>query len=194
MRDMDNLGWLIPVIIVAVIVIAALVWFFATRARLQSASVRVDEAWNDIADQIKRRSDLVPSLISSVSEYTGERQQVFGELSAASDDAVASTGPMDAAQAEDRFQGALRSLFGLATGYPQLTQNPNFLQLKADLVQTEDKIQTARRNYNGTVRGFNRQVTAFPNRIVAGSAHAHPRDFYEVNDRAAISEPPRVQF
>lgn len=191
---MDNLGWLIPVIIVAVIVIALAVWFFITRKRLQTATTQVDESWNDVADQLKRRNDLVPNLVASVREFAGEEQQVYGELEQASADAVASTGPNEAAEAENRFQGALRSLFGLVSGYPQLANQPNFLQLKADLVQTEDKIQAARRNYNGTVRGYNRQISRFPNNLVAGSAHAEERAIYEVADRAAISEPPRVQF
>lgn len=191
---MDNLGWLIPVIIVAVIVIALAAWFFITRKHLQTATAQVDASWNDVADQLKRRNDLIPNLVAAVREFAGPEQQVYAELESASADAVASSGPNDAAAAENRFQGALRSVFGLVSGYPQLSNQPNFLQIKADLVQTEDKIQAARRNYNSTVRGYNRHISRFPNSLVAGSAHAEERAIYEVTDRAAISEPPRVQF
>lgn len=100
----------------------------------------------------------------------------------------------EASVAENHLQGALRSLFAVAEAYPQLQASNNFTQLQRDLVQTEDKIQSSRRYYNGSVRELNTSIKVFPNNVVAGPFGFSEREFFDVADRAAISEPPRVQF
>ena len=189
-----QLDWLIPVGIAAAIIVLLLVWFFVARARLRAHDLRADEAWHEISMQLKRRADLVPSVVEAVRGHAQHGDQAFAEIEQARADTLGAESPAAASAAENRFQGALRSLFGVADAYPQLTASPDFLRIKADLVQTEDKLQASRRNYNGAVRGLNAAVGAFPNRLVAGTAGVHRREFFEVSDRAAISEPPRVQF
>ena len=92
------------------------------------------------------------------------------------------------------MQTALKSIFAVAEAYPQLQASQNFLQLQSELVDTEDKIQAARRFYNGGVREFNTKNRVFPNSLFAKRLGFSERDFFEVSEPSAIAEPPRVQF
>jgi LemA protein len=92
------------------------------------------------------------------------------------------------------MQAALKSIFAVAEAYPQLFASQNFLELQAALVDTEDKIQAARRFYNGGVRELNTKIQVFPNNIWANKLKFGEREFFDVADAAAISEPPRIQF
>ena len=96
--------------------------------------------------------------------------------------------------AEGHMQTALKSIFAVAEAYPQLQASQNFLRLQADLVDTEDKIQASRRFYNGGVREFNTKIKVFPNNLFARRLGFTEREFFEVDNLAAIAEPPRVQF
>lgn len=189
-----QLEWLIPVGIAVAVIVLLLVWFFVARSRLRGHDARADAAWHEIELQLKRRADLVPAVTAAVRDHAQHGEQALVEIERARAETLSADSPVAASTAENHFQGALRGLFGVADAYPQLTASPDFLRLKSDLVQTEDKLQTSRRNYNGAVRSLNAAVTTFPNRLVAGPAGVRQREFFEVTDRAAISEPPRVQF
>jgi LemA protein len=119
---------------------------------------------------------------------------VFEDVTRARSETLQASTPGQASQAENHLQGALRSLFAVAEAYPQLQASNNFTQLQRDLVQTEDKIQSSRRYYNGSVRELNTSIKVFPNNLIAGPFGFHDHEFFDVADRAAISEPPRVQF
>ena len=103
-------------------------------------------------------------------------------------------GSGDPVTAENHFQQALKSLFAVAEAYPQLQANQNFLQLQAELVDTEDKIQASRRFYNGGVRELNTKIKVFPNTLFVRGLGFTEREFFEVDEPSAIAEPPKVQF
>ena len=92
------------------------------------------------------------------------------------------------------MQEALKSIFAVAEAYPQLQASQNFLQLQAELVDTEDKIQSARRFYNGGVRELNTKLKLFPNNVFASNFGISEREFFEVENPEAIAEAPRIQF
>ncbi|KAB1643255.1 LemA family protein [Gulosibacter chungangensis] len=191
---MDQLGWIIPVGIVVVLLIVVLLWVWLIYNKLTKQNVRVDEAWSDITVQLKRRADLIPNLVETVKSYASHESKVFDDVTQARSEILSAQSPAEASTAENHVQGALRSLFAVAEAYPQLQASANFSQLQSDLVQTENKIQSSRRYYNGSVRQLNTSVKSFPNNLVAGPLGFPEREFFEVADRAAISEPPRVQF
>ena len=187
--------WLWIVIgIVVVIAIVVGIYFWATYNGLVRLGVRVDEAWSDITVQLKRRADLIPNLIETVKGYAAHEKEVFERVSQARQASLSASTPKEAAAAETQMQGALRSIFAVAEAYPQLQASQNFLQLQAELVDTEDKIQAARRFYNGGVRELNTRIKVFPNNLFAKGLGFTERDFFEVADPSAIAEPPRVQF
>ncbi|TAM68348.1 MAG: LemA family protein [Microbacteriaceae bacterium] len=188
------MDWLIPVIIAVVILLIIGIYLWATYNSLVTLNVRVDEAWSDITVQLKRRADLIPNLIETVKGYAAHERGVFENVTKARAETLSAQGPADASIAENHMQSALKSIFAVAEAYPQLQASQNFLQLQAELVDTEDKIQASRRFYNGGVRELNTKIKVFPNNVFAKRLGFSSRDFFEVADIAAVAEPPRVQF
>jgi LemA protein len=163
---------------------------------LVHAKVRVDEAWSDITVQLKRRADLIPNLVSTVKGYAAHEKGVFEEVTAARSSMLDAGSPKKAAEAENQFQEALKSIFAVAEAYPDLKANENFKELQAELTDTEDKIQAARRFYNGSARDLNIKIQTVPTNIVAGMLGFKQREFFEVGEAesAAIAEPVDVKF
>ncbi|CAN7386898.1 LemA family protein [Microbacterium maritypicum] len=186
--------WLVPVLIVVGVILLVGIYLWATYNSLVQLNVRVDEAWSGITVQLKRRADLIPNLIETVKGYASHEKAVFENVTRARAETLSAGGPGEAGIAEGHLQQALRSLFAVAEAYPQLQASTNFLQVQQALVDTEDKIQAARRFYNGGVRELNTKIKVFPNNLFAKGLGFSEREFFEVADSSAISEPPRVQF
>ncbi|WP_406249437.1 LemA family protein [Microbacterium sp. M] len=186
--------WLVPVLIVVGVIVIIGIYLWATYNSLVQLNVRVDEAWSGITVQLKRRADLIPNLIESVKGYASHEKAVFENVTRARAETLSASGPGEAGIAEGHLQQALKSLFAVAEAYPQLQASQNFLQVQHSLVDTEDKIQAARRFYNGGVRELNTKIKVFPNNLFARGLGFSEREFFEVADGTTISEPPRVQF
>lgn len=180
-------------IILGIVVLLAL-FMWMTYNGLVTLKVRVDEAWSDITVQLKRRLDLIPNLVNSVKGYAAHESGVFEKVTEARANALNAKGVKETAAAENQFEGALKSLFAVAESYPDLKANQNFLQLQQELVDTEDKIQAARRFYNGGVRDLNTKIQIFPNNIFAGMLGFKSREFFEVEDMAKAEQPVEVKF
>jgi len=165
---------------------------------LVNNKVRVDEAWSDITVQLKRRADLIPNLIETVKGYAKHEKGVFEEVTKARANALNAQekGPKETAQAENVFSEALKSMFAVSENYPDLKADKNFKHLQEELVDTEDKIQAARRFYNGSARDLNIKIKTFPNILIAGPMGFTEREFFEVEDSEAanISKPVGVKF
>lgn len=179
-------------IIVAVLVVGLIVMYNG----LVRANVRVNEAWSDITVQLKRRADLVPNLIETVKGYAAHEKEVFENVTKARSDLLGAEGVKETAEAENQFQAALKSIFAVAEAYPDLKANENFKHLQEELVDTEDKIQAARRFYNGSARDLNIKVQTFPTNIFAGMMGFKEREFFEVDETeaASIQNPTKVAF
>ncbi len=175
-----------------VAVLALFLWI--TYNGLVTLKLRVDEAWSDISVQLKRRLDLIPNLVNSVKGYAAHEASVFQNVTEARANTLNAQGVKETAAAENQFEAALKSLFAVAESYPQLRANENFLQLQQELVDTEDKIQAARRFYNGGVRDLNTKIQVFPNNVFAGMLGFKQREFFEVEDLATAQKPVNVQF
>ena len=186
--------WLIPVLIVVALVAIVGIYLWSTYNSLVTLNVRVDEAWSDITVMLKRRADLLPNLIETVKGYAAHEKSVFENVTRARAETLSAQGPADASAAENHMQTALKSIFAVAEAYPQLQASQNYLQLQGAIVDTEDKIQAARRFYNTGVREMNTKIKVFPNNLFAVNLGFTEREFFEVSDSAAIAEPPRVQF
>ncbi|MBO2989373.1 LemA family protein [Leucobacter tardus] len=185
---------MIALLIALGIVVILVIYVWATYNSLVTLRVRVDEAWSDITVQLKRRADLIPTLVDTVKGYAAHERGVFESVTSARAETLSAQGPAEASVAENHMQEALKSIFAVAEAYPQLQASQNFLQLQGELVDTENKIQASRRFYNGGVREFNTKIQVFPNTIFVRGLGFRERDFFEVEDVASISEPPRIQF
>ncbi len=182
-------------ILIAVAVVVVL-WVIGVYNHLVRLVQRAKEAWADIDVQLKRRYDLIPNLVETVKGYAAHEKGVFENVTAARSAAMGvGTSVADKSKAENMLSGALKSLFAVAEAYPDLKANQNFLDLQRQIADTEDKIQAARRFYNGNVRDLNTSIQVFPGSIIAGMFHFEPREFFELGDAdAAAKEPVKVQF
>ena|SRR5579862_5891491 len=183
------------VIVLIVIIVLVLLGIYIYNS-LVRAKNRTDEAWSDISVQLKRRYDLIPNLVESVKGYASHEKTVFEDVTEARANALNAQTVTEAAKADNQFQSALKSLFAVAENYPQLRATENFQQLSSEITDTEDKIQAARRFYNGAVRDLNIKIQSFPTNLFAGMLGFKPRDFFDVPDgeAAAVNEPVKVDF
>ena len=151
----------------------------------------VREAWAGIDTELKRRYDLIPNLVETVKGYAAHEREVLERVVEARTRAVASTGsPGEQARDENFLVQALRQLFALREGYPDLKANQNFLALQGQLAETEDRIQASRRLYNGNVREYNNRCEMFPTNVLARMFHFQSAEFFEIEsaiERAAPS-------
>ncbi|MBI2098967.1 LemA family protein [Candidatus Uhrbacteria bacterium] len=179
----------------AAIIVAVLLatWLVATYNSLITRRNRVDESWSDIDVQLKRRYDLIPNLVEAVKGYMKHETSVFEKVTAARAAAMGAKTLDEHGAAENMLTGALKSLFAVAENYPDLKASQNFLQLQDELKDAEDKIQAARRFYNGNVRDFNTAIQTFPRNLVASIFGFAARDFFELQEEAARIAP-KVQF
>ncbi|MFA5413157.1 MAG: LemA family protein [Patescibacteria group bacterium] len=172
------------------------VWLIATYNGLITLRNRTDEAWSDIDVQLKRRYDLIPNLVETVKGYAGHEKEVFEKVTlarAAAINAEKSGNPAEIAKTENMLAGTLKTLFAVAESYPDLKASGNFMKLQDELSDTENKIQAARRFYNGNVRDFNTKMEQFPTNMVAGMFGFKSREFFEIEEPAQ-REAVKVQF
>lgn len=184
-------------LIIGLVVVALLaVFVIAIYNSLVKSKVRVEEAWSDITVQLKRRYDLIPNLVNTVKGYAKHESSVFQNVTEARSNAMQAEGPHDKAQAENMIQDALKSLFAVSEDYPDLKADQNFKALQDELVDTEDKIQAARRFYNGAARDLNIKIKTFPNIIFAGALGFGEREFFDVDEAEseAVAKPTEVKF
>lgn len=187
-------GLLIPIVIVVVLIVAFVLYLWVTRSALVGLKARIDEAWRDITAERTHRAELVEPLAERVHGYATHERGVFDAVERARAETLRASTPGDATVAENHLQQSLKSVFGAASSYPQLLASPDFLQLQADLVETEERMRASRRFYNGAVREFNAKIQVFPNNLFARRLGFSRRDFFEAADSAGVAEPPRVQF
>lgn len=169
------------------IVLAGIVvlWLVMTFNRLITLRNRVHEAASDIEVQTKRRWDLIPNLVQTVKGYMTHESAVFEKVTEARTRAMGAGEGKEKAQAENMLSGTLKSLFAVAENYPDLKANENFNKLHDQLAETEDKIQAARRFYNGNVRDFNTKIETFPTNMIAGMFGFKKAEFFDAPDSEA---------
>ena len=190
------------IVLIVLVVVAAFV-VFTYNGLIQRRNV-VDEAWNQISVQLKRRHDLIPNLVNAVKGYMDFEQETLTRVVEARGAAVSASqaGPAGAAQqaqAENFLTGALRQLFALVENYPDLKANQNVLQLQEELTTTENQIGFSRQHYNSVVRDFNTSIQTFPSVLIAGTFGFRARDYFQIEEADAAvptvnlrNEPPQA--
>lgn len=177
---MSTVFWVILAILL--ILIIAIISMYNGLIRLKN---RVEEAWSDIDVQLKRRYDLIPNLIETVKGYASHEKETLEKVIQARNSAMSIQSSPDVEgrlKAENTLSSTLKSIFALSESYPDLKANQNFLELQKELSDTENKIQAARRFYNGNVRDFNIKLQVFPTNIIAKQLGFSARNFFEIED------------
>jgi len=183
-----NLGWIIPVGII--LVLAA--WGVSKYNMLISQNEVVTTAWAQVENQLQRRFDLIPNLVSTVKGITGQEQEVFGAIAEARTRYSGATTADERASAAGQVESALGRLLVITENYPQLQSSQAFRDLMVQLEGTENRIATERMKYNDQVRILNTSVKRFPTVIFARLFGINERTYFEVSDVA--SQNPTVNF
>jgi len=177
------------------IVVVLLIWIIGSYNRLITMVNRAKEAWADIDVQLKRRYDLIPNLVNTVKGYATHEQTAFEKVIQARAAAMGAGNINEKGQAEATLAGALKSVFAIAEAYPELKANQNFLALQTELSDTENKIQAARRFYNGNVRDLNTSIQVFPTNILASMFKFSQMEFFQLEgEDEAARKPVEVKF
>lgn len=179
---------IIPAFILLLLVGAVLIF-----NKLVSLRQMTENGWSDIEVQLKRRADLIPRLVSTVKGYASHERKLFEDVTAKRMQALAAgNNPRERGVAESRLKQPVGRIMALAEDYPDLKASDNFLELQEELSDTEDKIEMARRFYNGAVRELNTKIRTIPSNLVAGPMGFKTRDYFEIDiDDAAA---PNVEF
>ena len=166
-----------------VALIAIVIWFvIANYNMLIELRNHIDDAWSNIDTELMRRYDLIPNIVAAVKGYAAHERETLEQVIKLRNICHADHGPgREQVEHENQFVDAIQKLLAIAESYPDLKADQNFLELQKELVNTEDRIQAARRFFNGNVRDYRNRRESFPSNLVANAFKFGPRDFYDVD-------------
>lgn len=191
---MSKTGWIILGVILLLIV-STVGYFVNTFNTLQVLDETVNSQWAQVENQLQRRSDLIPNLVSTVKGYAAHERGIFTEVAEARaklSGAVKSGSVKDVNSANTGMNSALSRLLAIAENYPQLKANENFIALQDEIAGTENRIAVARKDYNESVKSINAIVRTFPTNIIASMAGVKSREYFQVEE--GKTEVPQVNF
>lgn len=178
--------------IVLGVIVLLFLYIISVYNRLVKNKNMAEEAWSGIDVQLKKRYDLIPSLVNTVKGYATHEKETLENVIKWRNQGVAANTVKDQEQAEAGLSAVLGRLFALAEDYPELKANENFLDLQSQLSEIENGIELSRRYYNGVVRDLNIMIESFPSNIVASSFGFGKRDYFEME--ISHRENPEVKF
>ena len=172
--------------------------------QIQTQDEGVKAAWSEVVNQYQRRADLVPNLVNTVKGYAAQEKSVLLGVT----EARAKVGTIQATPelindeaafkkftaAQGELTSALKSLLAVTENYPQLKSDQNFRDLQAQLEGTENRITVARNRYIDAVRQYNVTIRSFPSNLTAMIFKYQTKPNFSVDNEAAISKPPTVDF
>ena len=164
------------------VVTAAVIFVIATYNYLVRLRNHIDDAWSNIDTELQRRYELIPNLVAVVRAYASHERNTLEQVIRLRNDCAANNGSVRNQEGtEQKFVSAVTKLLAVAEAYPKLEADKNFLALQMELSNTEDRIQGARRFYNGNVRDYRNRYESFPGNLVAKLFKFTPRDFFNVD-------------
>jgi LemA protein len=181
---------LLAVALLAILTSVGLLLAYNRFVRLRNT---IGESWHDIDTELQRRYDLIPNLVETVKGYAAHERDVFDSVTTLRTQAMAEHRTPDAqAPIEQALGRGVAQLMAVAEQYPDLKASEQFLSLQHELVDTEDRIQVARRIYNANVRAYNNMVQSFPSMLIANALHYAAKPFFEVDRAVRDAGPPSV--
>ena len=189
-----NPSLLIPLIVIAVVILLPVIFVVAQYNALVALKNYIRESWSNVDTELKRRYDFIPNLVAAVKGYAAHERDVLERVTELRNRCVANNGsPAEQAVDEKQLVDSLKQLLVVVENYPQLKADQNFLKLQTELVNTEDRIQAARRFYNGNVRDYRNKCETFPSNLVANLfGFKSEGDFFSVPP--SVRDVPNVDF
>ena len=183
-------GFLIVVVVVLLLPVLYVVLTYNTLVALRN---HIRDAWGNIDTELKRRYDLIPNLVATVKGYAAHEKEIFERVTELRSKCMSSKRAAGAQAAEENLLvAALQKLLVVVENYPQLKADKHFLELQRELVETEDRIQAARRFFNGNVRDYRNKCETFPSNIIASTFGFESQDYFNVPP--SVREVPDAEF
>ena len=171
------------VLVLLGVAVVLLGWLWASYNRFVLQRQLVQNSWSTVDTELKRRYDLIPNLVATVKGYAEHERTALEVVIRARSQAVAATGsPEDQAPAENVLVDGLKQLFAVTEGYPDLKADRHFLDLQRELAATENRIQAARRIYNGNVRDMNTRIEQVPSNVVAKVGGFRRAEYFQIDE------------
>lgn len=168
-------------ILIAAVVLIAFI-FFGYYNRFAILGNRIDNSLSQINVQLKRRADLIPNLIKTVKGFAKHEKQAIKAVTDARKALVGAKGVEDKMKADKKLESALKTIFAIAEGYPDLKANTNFLELQRELSSTEDKVAYSRQYYNDSILSYNNLCKTFPGVFFARIFGKKPGDYLQITE------------
>ena len=186
-------------LIIGLSVLAVIVIIFGSLIGRYNALQQLDESvnsnWAQVENQLQRRSDLIPNLVSTVKGYATHEKSIFTDIAEARaklSGAVQGKDVKGVTQANAQLSGSLSRLLAISENYPDLKANQNFIALQDEIAGTENRLAVARKDYNDSVKVINATVRTFPMSIIAAASGIKSREYFQVE--ATATEVPKVKF
>ncbi|MGJ8637094.1 MAG: LemA family protein [Phycisphaerales bacterium] len=180
--------------VIVVIGLIVLMWGVGVYNSLVRIRQHLKDSWAGVDVELKRRYDLIPNLVNTVKGYAAHESETLERVIAARNAAAGNHGSVESqAKDEGALIGAMKQLSVVVEQYPNLKADTQFVQLQEELSETENRLASARRLYNGNVRDMNTAVETFPSVIIAGVFNFDKAEYFEIED-AAVREVPTVSF
>ncbi len=172
------MAWLVILLIGIVILIALIFLYYFNR--FVSLGNRIDNSLSQIDVQLKRRADLIPNLIETVKGFAKHEKSAITAVTEARKALVSAKGIEGRVKANNQLESALKTIFAIAEGYPDLKANTNFLELQRELSATEDRVAYSRQYYNDSILSYNDLCKAFPGLFFARIYGKTPREYLKI--------------
>jgi len=182
----------IAIIVVVVILIAIIAGLVSSYNGVVSLSEEVDNKFATIDTMLQRRADLIPNLVNTVKGYTNQEQAVIDSVTDARAKLAGANSVGEKANADQELSTALSNLLVVVENYPDLKSSQNFINLSDELAGTENRIATARKDYNDAVKEYNTKIKRFPTNIVSGMFGYGEREYFQASEGS--EEVPTVDF
>jgi LemA protein len=180
-------------IVILVILVLLAGWIISIYNRLVKAKNLVDEGWSNIDVVLKQRVNLIPNLVNTVKGYVKHEKKLLEQVTQLRNQSLSAKTVPEQGNVENALTQTLGRLFAVAEAYPDLKANQQFLDVQQQLSQLEEKIQMARRYYNGTARNLNTMTETFPSNLIAKTFNFGKREYFELEDDAD-RQVPKVKF
>ena len=178
-------------VVIGVLVLIGIISFYYYN-RFAVLGNRIDNSLSQINVQLKRRADLVPNLIKTVKGFAKHEKEAIKAVTDARKALVAAENIEKKVKADRQLESALKSIFAIAEGYPDLKANQNFLELQRELSSTEDRVAYARQHYNDSILNYNDLCRTFPGTMFAGMYGKKAREYLQIADEE--KKLPKVEF
>lgn len=179
-------------IIAAIVVVLLVVMGVGGYNSLVALNENVNGKWAQVDNQVQRRADLIPNLVATVKGYAAHEQQAIQTVADARAKLAGAQGPAAKAQAYEEMNSALSRLLVVVENYPNLKADQNFRALMDELAGSENRVATARRDYNEAVQVYNGKIRSFPAVIYAGMFGFTPKEYFRAEEGARAV--PQVKF